>query len=381
VLRWQDLALSRSYRAARNAAAGPARDNLAAVQRDWLRERDRRCIADRSFAELSGPTALRDQAYECLNIVYLGRRRALQDLGAPPLTPTGISEIDLTPIAAARPELVTGTGPRIAGIKASPDGSLLAILLPSLEIDPPGQIWLYRVADRKLVPATPKPDQRQPHADGAVAAIQSLAWRGDTLYARVAVWGKDGGKDGEGENGTTAVYAATMDAGRRLDAVPGDISALLDDAEQPGVVRQDEVPESDQDILETIRGNRDFLAWAYDLGHGTIELRMRKRVPGSPTVLVAWGGWGLWRYLFEPGRSLLVYPADTGIVVFDMATRGERRIANTSRGDTPYAVSADLGRLVWSTRNGCGDEFLTEQDESEPEHFCVARLSKPGASE
>ncbi len=376
VLRWQDLALSRSYRAATNVVAGSAREDLVASQRDWLRERDRRCIADRSFKELSGPsTALRNQAYECLDSVYLGRRRALQDLGLTPVTPTGISEIDLKPIAAARPEIVEGTGPRIAGIKASPDGSMLAILLPSLEIDLPDQVWLYRVADRKLVAATPKPDRRQPHPDGAVAAIHSLAWQSDTLYARVATWSRDSG----GENGATAVYAATIDASRRVDAVPDDIDALLDDAGQPGVVRQDEVPESDQDILETIRGNRDFLAWAYDLGHGTIELRMRKRVPDSPTVLVAWGGWSLWRYLFEPKRSLLLYPADTGIVVFDMATRSERRIADTSRGDTPYAISADLSRLVWSTRNRCGDEFLTEQDESEPEHFCVARLSKPEA--
>ncbi|HEU4806082.1 MAG TPA: hypothetical protein VFS91_09825, partial [Nitrobacter sp.] len=137
---------------------------------------------------------------------------------------------------------------------------------------------------------------------------------------------------------------------------------------------------SDWDILETIRGNRDFLAWAFDLGHGTIELRTRKRVPGSPAYLVAWGGWGLWHYLFDTNRSHLVYAADTGITVFDMATRGERRIAGTSQGDRPYAVSADRSLLVWSTRNQCGDEFLTEQDESKPERFCLAHLPKPERS-
>jgi uncharacterized protein YecT (DUF1311 family) len=374
VLRWQDLALSRGYAAAKNGAVGPARDDLQLEQRDWVRERDRRCIADRSFKELSGPsTVLRNQAYACLNSVYLDRRRKLQDLGSVPLTPMGISEIDLKPIAVARSEIVEGTQPRIARIKASPDGSMLAILLPSLEIDLPDQIWLYRVADRKLVAATPKPDQKQPHPDGAVAAIKSLIWRGDTLYARVAIWSKDG----QGDEGTTAVYTATMNASGRLDDVPGDIYALLEEAGQPGTAGQGEVPESDWDILETIRGNRDFLAWAYDLGHGTIELRTRRRVSGSPIYLVAWGSWGLWQYLFDTDRSQIIYSADTGITVYDMTTRGERRIAGTSRGDRPYAISADHGLLIWSTRNQCGDEFLTEQDESEPERFCLARLPKP----
>src|SRR3546814_10820151 len=102
--------MSGRYAAAKAVAGGPPRDELVLEQRDWLRERDRRCIADRSFQELSGPaTALRNQAYECLSRVYLDRRRALQDRGLAPWTPTRITEIDLKPIAAARPEIVSGT--------------------------------------------------------------------------------------------------------------------------------------------------------------------------------------------------------------------------------------------------------------------------------
>ncbi|MGB3538297.1 MAG: hypothetical protein WBA42_09065 [Mesorhizobium sp.] len=164
-----------------------------------------------------------------------------------------------------------------------------------------------------------------------------------------------------------------------MDEVPADITALLDEAGQPGVVGQDEVPESDWDILDTIRSNRDFLVWAYDLGHGTIELRLRKRAPGTPTTLVAWGGWELASYLFDTENSLLVYPADTGLVAVDMGPNKVRRIAGTSRGDRPYALSADLGLFVWSTRNACGDEFLAEQDESVPERFCLAHLRKQEA--
>ncbi|HTN62954.1 MAG TPA: hypothetical protein VL147_15645, partial [Devosia sp.] len=174
-------------------------------------------------------------------------------------------------------------------------------------------------------------------------------------------------------------YAATMQGSSRLDDVPGDIYTLLDEAAQPGMVGQDEVPESDWDSLDAMRGNRDFLAWAYDLGHGTIELRTRKRVLGSPVYLAAWGSWSLWQYLFEPDRSQLVYAADTGIAVFDMATHGERRIAGTSSGDRPYAMSADQDVFIWSTRNMCGEESLAEQDESQPERFCLAHLPKPEA--
>jgi uncharacterized protein YecT (DUF1311 family) len=377
LLRWNDLALSRAYAAARAKVVGSARDDLVLVQRDWVRERDRRCIADRTFKELSGPsTELGKQAYDCLQGVYLGRRRQLQDLAVASLAPLGVEEIDLKPIAAARPEIVEATGPRISRIEASPDGSMLAVMLPSLDIDFPDQIWLYRIADRKLVAATPPPSLTPPpHPDGSPAAIKALAWRGDTLYARVAVWSKEG----EGEEGTSVVYAATIASSHRLDDVPADIYELLDDAAQPGMVGQDEVPESDWGILETIRSSRDFLAWAYDLGHGTIELRLRKRVPGTPTYLVAWGGWELASYLFDAGNALLVYPADTGLVAFDMETHDVRRIAGTSRGDRPYALSADMGLLVWSTRNACFDEFLTEQEESAPERFCLAHLRKPEA--
>lgn len=372
VLRWHDLALSRSYAAAKAAVGGAARDDLVLDQREWVRERDRRCVADRTFKELSGPaSALGTQAYACLDSVYLERRRDLQDLAFAPLTPTTIAEIDLHPIAEARPEIAEGTRPRITGIEPSSDGSLIAILLPSLELDFPDQIWLYLVADGQMVPATPAPSlAAPPHPDGSVAAIKALAWQGDTLYARVAIWTSDG----EGEEGTTAVYAATMAGSSQLDEVPNDIYTLLDDAGQPGMVGQDEVPERDWDILDTMRGNRDFLAWAYDLGHGTVELRMRKRMPDAPTYLVGWGSWELWQYLFDPDRAQLVYAADTGITLFDMATHDDRRIAGTSQGDQPYAISADQSLFIWSTHNQCGDEFLTEQNESEPERFCLAHL-------
>lgn len=372
VLRWQDLSLSRSYRAARDTVSGPARDDLVLSQRDWVRERDRRCIADRTFAELADTAAeLGRQAYECLNVVHLDRRRTLRDFAAPPLAASGIREIDLQPIAGFRPEISEGDTPRIAGIRLSADGALAAILLPSLELDGPDQVWLYRVADGRLAAATPIPDMQQPHPDGAPMAVQATAWQGDTLYVRLALWSAGG----ESEEGPSAVYAATLAGSVQMGTVPAAVAALLDGAGDASA--QDELTESDGESPEAIRGNRDFLAFVDDLGHGTIELRTRKRAAGSPAYLVAWGGWELASYLFDAARSRLVYPADTGIAVFDMATHGERRVAGTSRGDLPQALSDDSGLLVWSTRNACGDEFMTEQDEDAPERFCLAHLPQP----
>jgi len=376
VLRWQDFALSRAYRAARDAVTGSARNDLRVGQRNWVRERDRRCIADRTFIELADTSAqLGKQAYECLKTVYLGRRRTLQNLASHPLSPKRIEAIDLAPIAAARPEATEGGAVRVSDIRLSPDGALAAILLPSLELDGPDQIWLYSIADRRLVAATPMPDPQQPHPDGAPLAIKATVWQGDTLYARVAVWSKET----EGETGPSVVYAATIKGGARLDKVPADIVALLDDEKKHAELGQDEMTATNGVSPQAIRGNHDFLAWIDDRGHGTIELRARKRAIGSPATLVAWGGWELSDYLFDTNRSRLVYPADTGMTVFDMATHDERRIAGTSHGDRPYAISDDFDLFVWSTRNTCGDEFMTVRDESAPERFCLARLREPEA--
>src|SRR3546814_14254946 len=69
-----------------------------------------------------------------------------------------------------------------------------------------------------------------------------------------------------------------------------------------------------------------------------------------------------------------------------MATRAERRIAGTWRGDRPYAVSADQGTLLWATRNACGDEH--EPDPDAPDRFCLATMTgaarsaeRPGGTE
>src|SRR3546814_19147921 len=108
---------------------------------------------------------------------------------------------------------------RIAGMQASPDGSMLAILLPSLELDLPDQVWLYRVADRKWSAATPKPHLQVLHPDGPVAATQALAWQGNTPSAPAASWTH---ADAD-HAGPTVVSAGRLDDSRRVQKTQGAI--------------------------------------------------------------------------------------------------------------------------------------------------------------
>jgi uncharacterized protein YecT (DUF1311 family) len=371
-LRWQDLALSRSYRAALARLTGPARAALVADQRDWVGERDRRCAADRSFAELNDSASpIHAQAYDCMMIVYLGQRQTLGDRAAAPVATRVTGEIDLRPIARARPELVENGQVRVAGMRLSPDGSHVAILLPSQELDGPDQLWLYRVADRKLTAVTPRPDMRAKHSADAVALITGFAWRDGTLFAVASLWGD--GSDGEG--GPQAYYAATVAGSRHLPDRPAEAADRWESVTGGLVYREDEFPD-DLDAVDSLRGNAGWLVWTADRGHGTIDLHIRARKPLGTPYLVAWGGWELASFLFDDARSRLTYPADVGIVRFDVATRVERRIKGTWRGDEPYAVSADQGTLLWATRNACGEEH--EPDPAAPERFCLAAITGGG---
>src|SRR3546814_14663083 len=106
---------------------------------------------------------------------------------------------------------------------------------------------------------------------------------------------------------------------------------------------EDEFPD-DLDAAQTRRGNEGWLVWTANRGHGTVDLHIRTRKPLGAPHLVIWGGWELAQFLFDDARSRLIYPADTGIAQFDMATRTERRIAGTGREDQPYEIGRASGR-------------------------------------
>ena len=75
----------------------------------------------------------------------------------------------------------------------------------------------------------------------------------------------------------TTPTAAIIEGSVRLEAVPADIAALLDAADDLVGIAPDEMTAGDGESPEAIEGNGDFLAWIDDFGHGTLELKARRR--------------------------------------------------------------------------------------------------------
>lgn len=368
-LRWQDLALARSYRAAREDASAAGREGLLAEQRAWLAERDRGCVGTASFEDMRGAAGSR--AARCLARAVLQRRRALQMRSAA-LAATEAREIDLAPIRQARPDAFVDGNLVIAAASLSPDGKLLALLLPSRELDFPDQAWLLSIATGELRPATPLPPTGEPpYPPGSPAAITQTAWKDGVFHARVALWNTTG----DGEEGQTTVYAATLAGQRDLGQVEGSLHDLLQRSDRRhDAVEQADVPERQWDMLDDIRANDRHLVWHEDRGQGTVELATRGRGAGAATRLVAWGGPELAGYLFDADASLVTYPGDTGLMLFDLEHGRERRISGTSPGDRPLAASLATGRLAWTTANRCGEERIEAPDDALPRRVCVAGL-------
>ena len=72
--------------------------------------------------------------------------------------------------------------------------------------------------------------------------------------------------------------------------------------------------------------------------------------------------------------------SEAGVNAFDSDAFGYRPLypgasrTFTIRGGRSYAISADHRVFVWATHNRCGDELMTEQDDSQPVRFCLAHL-------
>lgn len=225
VLRWQDQALVRAYRAARAAASEDQRKVLLDEQRVWLSERDAHCVGRTPFKALTGERGR--NAVACLRQRYLERRLALQDSVGAPL---------------------------------------------------------------------PLSDIRQQAAD---------------------------------------------------DPAP---------------------PASNAQDNDAVR------IWHEDRGHGTFALLLQARRPGSAAVLLAWGGRELQHYFLDAAGRWLFHASDLGIMRVNVATLEQQRLSDTGAGDAPLGMSADGGRLVWSTPRRCGEETQVEADEGAARRVCSAAL-------
>ncbi len=406
-LRWQDVAMARSYTAASASVTGSARDALLTEQRAWLSERDQQCVGKHRFAELTGST--RSAAHACLLQHYRQRRQALQHrIGV--VSANAITEINLEPLVAALPELVDDGNIVVTSAIPAPDGSMVALLLPSLELDGPDQVWLYRVTDGALRAVTPAPRRSDattppkctastipaatwraqakfgtlPATPCWPASLRAVAWQNGTLYTQVALWNTDG----SGEENTSVVFASSMTSSRVLswDHLPAGVYALLDahPVTSPDLDSDTSpLPESQRDAAGLVAESARFQVWNADWGRGTLTLAMRQRAPTSPMQLIAWGSWELSHFLLDGGQSQLIYAGETGLMLFDLTTRSERRIAGTSSSDWPmtFTQHGARGVLVWKTHGRCGETGTTATaSDIPPDRLCIAQLAVPGTT-
>jgi len=346
-LRWQDLALARSYRAALNVAHPEFRQTLQNDQRRWIRERDQRCAGKRSLKALQKEAG--NAAYHCLLESYQKQRAGL--IGAAPnWWARGVTETAIKDIALARPDWQAEDRSLFGG-SLSPDSLHLALLLPDdYGADTLGanQVWLYHAGMIDGVAVTPNPSGRVPGTDNEVMRIDTLAWdRDNTLYVRAWLWG---GKNGQNTRAT--FIAAPRDrVGRLITEMPA-IKALLDKAEQEKQISIDALPEDEQDAVVAVWGNARHLVWVADRTHGTMELLTQENKPGAQPYLISWGGWELAQAVFDADNSWLLYPGDFGFKLIELDTRKEWDImipGPQSRllAMVPETTKVEGARITW----------------------------------
>lgn len=341
-LRWQDLALARSYRAALNVANPEFRQTLQNDQRRWIRERDQQCAGKRSLKALQKEAG--NAAYHCLLGSYQKQREGL--IGAAPnWWARGVTETAIKDIALARPDWQAEDRSLFGG-SLSPDSLHLALLLPDdYGADALGanQVWLYHAGMTNGVAVTPNPSGRVPGADNEVMRIDTLAWgRDNTLYVRAWLWG------GKGEQHTRATYAAAPSdrTGRLISETPA-IKVLLDKAEQEKQISIDVLPEEEQDAVvpNAVWGNAKHLVWVADRAHGTMELLTQENKPGAQPYLISWGGWELTQAVFDAGNGWLLYPGDFGFKLIELDTRKEWDIVIPGPQSRPLAMVPETTKV------------------------------------
>ncbi len=378
VLRWQDLALSRSYAAARNTGNTAQREALLDSQRRWLKERDERCIGTHTLKELKSQGKLANEAYQCLLDSYLKRRQAL--LGtAPAWVAANRLATPLQDIARARPDWQGQADRTVLGASLSPDARQLALVLPAeddSDVLRAGQIWLYRVGAAKGLAVTSKPSGRVPGADDEMLNLRALAWHEGTLYAQVWLW--EGAKD---NNHTRATYAASATTVRRVTNLAPAVQALLDAAANvSGDTNLAIFPDDEQDAIMPTSSwlNREHLVWVADRGHGTVELMTQARTPDARRFLVSWGDGRLMGAVFDPQASLLLYPDETGLKLMDLATHQVRDILGTTAESRPLAMVSAAGKisLTWLEPKTAGSRTPATKDDQPFDIYTATLLPK-----
>jgi uncharacterized protein len=288
-----DSSLAMAYKSALAAAhSDQDRTTLRDSQRLWLAKRDARCLR-------MVPAA----AAECLKDEY---RTRIAQLGQPPSRPwyrmTLSWSLEDSALSAAHPkERDALEFPQGA---FSPKGDLFAFAVNQIVSGDMDQVWLYSLADKRLVAATPSPMQ-----DKSDITIEGFSWAGDTLYV-------NGTQGPHGDAQEPFVRAASMAGSREIKAMPPPQTL-------PGGVRDttaaagDELADQGDKRLE----DEHFAITSRNQGHGALTLTAHDKV-SKRDFTIATGTWGLGDFVFDAPRSRVIYAnGNGGIDIYSLASR------------------------------------------------------------
>ena len=354
-----DADLAQAYRTALSTAQSDQdRATLRDSQRLWLAKRDARCLR-------KVPAG----AAECLKTEYATRLAQLRGCSAtvaPACPVIHWERLRAPPIAGQQISVLADAAlnrayPSLRGELGFPQGAfsneqdLFAFGVSQIVSGDTDQVWIYSLADKKLVPATPSPVRGKTEV-----SIQGFDWGGDTLY----VTGTSGPAGGAQE---AFSIAATMNGSKKVDPIPPH-GVGPDIARDTTAAAGDELADQGDKRLE----DAHYVITSKNQGHGALTLTAHDKA-SKRDFTIATGTWNLESFVFDALRGRVIYAnGNGGIDIYSLALH--KTVATI-----PVPINALLdvtadGTLAAFSGNGRCDSASAAADSGRRQMICFVRL-------
>jgi uncharacterized protein len=306
-----DVKVAAAYKTALDAHAAD-KDGLRNAQRAWIVKRDSECMNDKApvrCLKVAYVVRLAELLPAGMKVGYVGNEFVifpLQDRALAQAHPGGRSEMGFPQGAF------------------SPKGDLFAFAVDNIVSGDPDQIWLYRLADKNLIPATASPVRGK-----SSITIDGFSFVDETLYI-------DGSSGDAGGVMTPFKRAATMAGARDVATIPKAPPA-------PNLARDTTAEAADElsDQGDKREEDAHYVVTSTNGGHGAITLSAHAK-GGGPEWTIATGTWNLADFVFDAPRGRVLYGDEArGLVAYDLRTKKTSVL-------TPVAV----GKLLDVTADG-----------------------------